>query len=107
MIDEEAAGEIATSLLGRPSSDPTQPWNLIEFPQGWIINETGYLGETFVGALGRVIEKNSGRVVRFPSRVPSGRILSDYGSVVTMGRTEKNESSGRSDGGASAQCHES
>ncbi|SNQ50421.1 conserved hypothetical protein [Frankia canadensis] len=88
MIDERRAREIAAALLGRSSDDRERPWSLIEFPQGWLINETGYLGDSFVGSLGRVIEKNSGRIVRFPTRVPTDRILTDYESVVAKGRAE-------------------
>ncbi|MCK9897875.1 hypothetical protein [Frankia sp. AgB32] len=88
MIGEDRAQEIAIALLGRRSDDADRPWNLVEFPQGWLINETGYLGDDFVGSLGRVIEKASGRVVRFPSRVPTYRILNDYESVVGKGRAE-------------------
>ena len=87
MIDTERAREIAVALLGRPSSDPTRPWSLIEFREGWIINENGYLGDNFVGSLGRVIEKESGRVVRFPSRIPTDRIMNEYEAVAAMAKT--------------------
>lgn len=82
MIDTNRAREIAVVLLGRPSSDPTRPWSLIEFREGWIINENGHLGDAFVGSLGRVIEKESGRVVSFPSRIPTDRIIGEYDAVV-------------------------
>ncbi|ABD11165.1 hypothetical protein ThrDRAFT_03162 [Frankia casuarinae] len=86
MIDTERAREIAVAFLGRPSSDPIRPWSLIEFPQGWIINETGYLGDDFVGSLGHVIEREGGRVMRFPTRIPTGRIMTEYDSVVGAAR---------------------
>ncbi|WP_256804639.1 hypothetical protein [Frankia sp. ACN10a] len=86
MIDTTTARKIAVQLLGRPSNDPTRPWNLIEFPQGWIINETGYLGDDFVGSLGHVIEKEDGRVLRFPTRIPTGRIMTEYDAVVRTAR---------------------
>jgi hypothetical protein len=86
MIDTETAREIAVAFLGRPSSDPTRPWSLIEFREGWIINETGYLGDDFVGSLGHVIEKEEGRVLRFPTRVPTDRIMTEYDSVVGTAR---------------------
>jgi len=55
-------------------------------PRGWIINENGHLGDAFVGSLGRVIEKGSGRVMRFPSRIPTDRIINEY-DVVDKART--------------------
>lgn len=82
MIDTERAREIAIALLGRPSSDPTRPWSLIEFREGWIINENGHLGDDFVGSLGRVIERSSGRILSFPSRIPTDRIMNEYDAVV-------------------------
>ncbi|CAO5258268.1 hypothetical protein [Frankia sp. AgKG'84/4] len=88
MIGEDEAVGIALALLGRPSDDPNQPWHLMEFEQGWLIDETGYLAGKVAGSLGRVIEKESGRVVRFPSAVPTRRILSDYAAVAHRGRVE-------------------
>ncbi|CAO5234212.1 hypothetical protein [Frankia sp. AgKG'84/4] len=88
MINEVEAVGIASALLGRPGDDPDRPWHLMEFEQGWLINETGYLAGKVAGSLGRVIEKESGRVVRFPSAVPTRRILSDYEAVVNRGRAE-------------------
>ncbi|KJE21117.1 hypothetical protein FF36_04622 [Frankia torreyi] len=86
MIDESQAREIARALLRRLDNDQERPWSLVEFSQGWIINETGYLDADFVGSLGRVIEKMSGKVMCFPARVPTDRIMAKYESVVGMAK---------------------
>lgn len=88
MIDEQQAREIAATLLGRPADDPQQPWKLQEFPQGWLINETAHLREEHAGVAGRVIERDTGRVMVFPSRVPPSRILTDYNATVDRGYPE-------------------
>ena len=85
MIDEQWAREIATALLGRPADDPQQPWSLQEFPHGWLINETARPREEHAGVAGRVIERDTGKVMVFPSRVPPSRILADYPAVVDKG----------------------
>jgi hypothetical protein len=86
MIDEKQAYSIAAALLGRAGDDPVQPWHLAEFSEGWLIKETGDKGDAIYGMPSRVIEKESGRVLRFPSFVPPGRIIADYDAVVSDGR---------------------
>ena len=71
MIDEQRARDIAVKMLGRPADDPQQPWSLREFAQGWLIDTTAHLTEEYAGALAQVIEKNTGRVMCFPSFVPT------------------------------------
>jgi len=82
VIDADKARTIASALLGRPENDPDGPWRLREFREGWIINENGYRGDTFVGSLGRVIERASGRILSFPSRIPTDRIMNEYDAIV-------------------------
>ncbi|SNQ47216.1 conserved hypothetical protein [Frankia canadensis] len=82
VIDADKARTIAFTLLGRPETDPDRPWRLREFREGWIIDENGHLGADFVGSLGRVIEKSSGRILSFPSRIPTDRIIGEYDAVV-------------------------
>ncbi|ORT53001.1 hypothetical protein [Frankia sp. KB5] len=85
MINEQQARDIAVKMLDRPADDPQQPWSLQEFPQGWLINETAHLREEHAGVVGRVIERDTGRVMCFPSRVPPSRILTDYNAIVAKG----------------------
>jgi hypothetical protein len=86
MVSESDAFKIATSILKQPHDDPERPWKLVEFPQGWLISVTE--PEFRVGAFNRVVERDSGRVLRFPSRVPPTRILADYPKVVGHARVE-------------------
>jgi len=88
VIDETRAQEITAALLGRPADDPQQPWSLHEFPQGWLINRTAHLTEEYAGAAAYVIEKATGRVLCFPSFVPTPRILRDYDAIVDQGYPE-------------------
>lgn len=88
MIDEKIAYSMAQELLKRASDDPERPWRLIEFPQGWLIAEEYIHGKSPVGGAGRVIEKESGNVLRFPSWVPTGRILREFEAVVKNARVQ-------------------
>jgi len=88
VIDEQRAREIAAALLGRPADDPQQPWSLREFAQGWLIDTTAHLTEEYAGAAAYVVEKNTGRVMCFPSFVPTPRILRDYDAIVDRGYPE-------------------
>jgi len=89
MATENEALALAGRALGRPSTDSLRPWRLIEFPEGWLIEETvdSSKPET-IGAARLVIERETGRVMRFPSSVPPRRIVGDYQAVVTRGFVE-------------------
>jgi hypothetical protein len=88
MIDQQGAERIAGEVLGRPPTDAHRPWSLREFDSGWLIHEEIPHREDFRGAAVRVIERATGRVMRFPSSVPPGRIMKSYETVRARGRVE-------------------
>lgn len=84
MITKEQAERIASQVTGREDGS----WELVEFDDGWLIRESSGSDRSLRGGATRVIERDSGRVVRFPSSVSPKRILSDYAQVVDRGRIE-------------------
>jgi len=82
-IDHNAAELIATALLGRTPKDAERPWQLVAFPRGWLIAEDS--ADDARGAATHIIE-TTGKVVRFPSSVPPGRIMESYPALVSRGR---------------------
>jgi hypothetical protein len=90
MITREQAEAIACTVVRPDPGDPSaRNWNLLDFGAGWLIQEHAALNPAFRGAATRVIERDTGRVMRFPSSVPPGRILDEYDSVVSRGRAEE------------------
>jgi hypothetical protein len=89
VITREQAERIAAEILGTASDATDREWELVEFDSGWLIKEQVPGDEARRGGAARVVERASGRVVRFPSSVPPGRILSEYDSVADRGRIEK------------------
>jgi len=79
VITQDQAAAIAFHVCGAPPGDPRRGWDLTEFDAGWLITERAWTGRRDGGT--RVIERDSGRVVSFPSSVPSSRILADYDGV--------------------------
>lgn len=89
MVTEQQAVTIATDVLGRSPDDADAPWELVAFDDGWLIKERAKPdSEPRRGAASRVIERETGQVVRFPSSVPPGRIVSEYPKVQARGRAE-------------------
>jgi hypothetical protein len=86
MITRDEAERIAAEVVGLPSDDAEHGWDLEEFDQGWLINEHGW--DDYRGGATRVIERGSGRVMRFPSSVPPASILEEYGEILRRGRPE-------------------
>lgn len=82
MINEESAFAIAAELLGRPKDDPASPGRLMEFPEGWLIREQ-LEGR---GGVAKVIERGSGKIMYFSSRVAPIRIMEEYELVVGAAR---------------------
>lgn len=82
MIEEAAAVLLATELLGRQRNDAESPWDLEEFVEGWLIREQ-LRGR---GAASKVIEKSSGKIRFFPSRIAPDLIVEEYESVVDTAR---------------------
>jgi hypothetical protein len=84
MITQEQAEQIAGRITGRQDGS----WELVEFDAGWLIREHAAADPSLRGAAARVIERDSGRIVRFPSSVPPRRILTEYAQVVDRGWVE-------------------
>jgi hypothetical protein len=84
LITQDQAAAIAFHVCGAPPSDPKRGWDLTEFDAGWLITERAAPGRAAGGS--RVIERESGRVVSFPSSVPPSRILTDYQAVQADGK---------------------
>jgi hypothetical protein len=88
MITQEDAEGIATGILGRPAADADRPWSIREFDHGWLIREEPPAGEAVRGGARRVIERETGRVLLFPSSVPPVRILNEYAAIQDRGLVE-------------------
>jgi hypothetical protein len=86
MITRDEAVRIATEVIGFSSDDADHGWDLAEFDEGWLINEHG--ADDYRGGASQVIERESGRIMRFPSSVPPSRILGEYGKILRRGRPE-------------------
>jgi hypothetical protein len=82
MTDINDACALATAAMKRPHDDPGSPWDLVEFPEGWLVREAS----KGIGAATLVIERASGRVLQFPSAVPPGRIMRDFPKVAGKAR---------------------
>ena len=83
MITQDQAAAIAFHVCGAPPNDPKRGWDLTEFEAGWLITARAKPARGDGGT--RVIERDSGRVVSFPSSVPPSRILADYQAVQAEG----------------------
>jgi hypothetical protein len=89
MIDSTEAERIATEIMGPASAPGGRGWRLIEFDAGWVIRSAKLDGpEIWFGGGHRVVERASGRVVRFGSLVALDSILKDYDRVVDEGLVE-------------------
>ena len=83
MITQDQAAAIAFHVCGAPPSDPKRGWDLTEFDAGWLITERAKAARGDGGS--RVIERDSGRVMSFPSSVPPSWIRADYQAVQADG----------------------
>ena len=79
LITREQAEAIAAGLCGAPAEDAERGWELKEFDAGWLIREHAGTGRR--GGATRVIERDTGLVMRFPSGIPPTLILEEYGQV--------------------------
>jgi hypothetical protein len=86
MITRDEAERIAAEVIGFPSDDAAHGWDLEEFDEGCLINDRE--SDDYRGGASRVIERDSGKVMRFPSSVPPTRILGEYGKILGRGRPE-------------------
>jgi len=87
MIDEIAARRQAEELLKCPSDHPEHPWTMESFAEGWLVRQGPLAG--FRGQASYVIERETGRIMRFPSSVPPQRIREDYPNIFSRGTEEK------------------
>jgi hypothetical protein len=83
LITQDQAAAIAFHVCGAPPNDPKRGWDLTEFDAGWLITERAKPARRD-GAT-RVIERESGRVMSFPSSVPPSRLMADYQQVLPEG----------------------
>jgi hypothetical protein len=83
VITQDQAAAIAFHACGAPPNDPRRGWDLTEFDAGWLITERAAPGRP--AGRTRVIERESGRVMSFPSSVPPSRIMADYHAVQADG----------------------
>ena len=86
LITREEAERIARQVVGARSDNPVQGWDLEEFKEGWLILEHGHIGH--LGEDLRVIERDSGRVMRFGSPIAPDRILKEYTEILQYGRPQ-------------------
>jgi hypothetical protein len=85
MISEKDAESIAIDLLGRQPDDGSRPWGLTEFDHGWLIVDLQPPDEPRRGGASRVIERDAGRLMRFPSSISRRRIMEQYPDVRDRG----------------------
>jgi hypothetical protein len=83
VITQDQAAAIAFHVCGAPPGDPRRGWDLTEFDAGWLI--TSRAAAARGDGATRVIERESGRVVSFPSSVAPTRIMADYPAVLGSG----------------------
>ena len=86
MIDESEAKIRAEALLEAPEDDSEHPWSMEPFAEGWLVRQHPLEG--FRGQASYVIERDSGRIVSFPSSIPPRRIREEYSAVVSRGKEE-------------------
>jgi hypothetical protein len=87
MISRDQAERIAAEMTGTPAGEPGRGWELQEFSAGWLVVEPAAAGSR--GGAGRVIEREAGRVMRFPSFIPPARIMAEYDAVLEHGRPDE------------------
>lgn len=83
MITQDDAAQIAERVAGAPADDPVNGWELKEFEEGWLIIEKAMA--RIMGAGSHVVERESGRVMCFPSRIAPGWIMEEYAEALAEG----------------------
>jgi hypothetical protein len=79
LITRAQAEAIADGVCGAPAEDAERGWELKEFDAGWLISENAGVGRR--GGATRVIERDTGPVMRFPSGIPPTLITEEYAQV--------------------------
>jgi hypothetical protein len=85
MITKAEAERIATDVVGPATASDGRGWRLVEFDAGWLIRQDWMDDHSRRGGGVRVVERESGRVMRFPSYVDPDSILTEYDRVVRDG----------------------
>jgi hypothetical protein len=85
MITKAEAGRIATEVVGPATAGDGRGWRLVEFDAGWLIRQDWFDDHSRRGGAPFVVERESGRVMHFPSAVSVDRILTEYDRVVGDG----------------------
>ena len=86
MITREQAERIAAQFVGAPANDPDNGWDMEEFDAGWLVLKHATMNLRGGGCY--VVERESGRLLHFPSYVSPVRILKEYDQVVAKGFPE-------------------
>jgi hypothetical protein len=86
MITAHDAARVAGEILEVPADDPGHPWELEEFPQGWLIRQRGWKGPGGAGPI--VIEREAGQVIYFSSAISPQRVISEYETVRERGQPD-------------------
>jgi len=73
-------------MLRVPADHPEHPWELQEFPEGWLIWQHGR--ERCRGGAYTVIERDSARIMRFPSWTNPTQITGNYAQAVKSGHPD-------------------
>jgi hypothetical protein len=87
VISRDQAERIADEILESRPEDVEQGWTLEEFGAGWLVVRNAVSGRR--GAASLVVERATGRVMRFPSYIPPTRILEEYDQVAADGRPDE------------------
>lgn len=86
MITQDEAEQIAERVMRASTTEWDDGWELKEFEEGWLIIKKTTV--RLMGAPCHVVERDSGRVVTFPSVIAPGRILTEYAEVAAKGFEE-------------------
>jgi hypothetical protein len=76
VFTREEAARRAGEVLRVPAADPEHPWELIEFPRGWFVQQYGWEGYRGRGPI--VIDNATGQVFYFFSAIGPESITEDY-----------------------------
>lgn len=83
MIDEMEARRRAEAFFECPSDDPEHPWSLESFAHGWLLMRIPQ--PDIIGDASYVIERESGRIVGFPSSYSPDLVRDEYPDLAEEG----------------------
>jgi hypothetical protein len=82
VITSDEAKRIAAEVIGPPTAADGQGWHLEEFDAGWLVREDWMAEESVRGGSFCVVERDTGRVLSFPSSISPTRIMTEYHQVI-------------------------